>query len=404
MDHRAHTGGPHHDDPHARHDLVRVVGLMPTPNNQIRRKGSFAPLYANVYDDDAIVEAGEPAELLFYRGLAYCARILSDGVITDNQLSRGPGVGMSDPKDRAETLVRVGLWERLDNGYRVRSWLQWNSSRDEIEVALEADRARKRRPRGGGSPPPPPPPDPGGPQYDDADPAEDFVSDQEEDPAPASTRIPGGIPPDAGRTPHVARSDSDRSPLHTYTYNTHTDTHIGVSASRAGAHEGTHTREATPPDGPPRDGPPRDDRPRPVNRPIRGPRRQGGAAGVAARYGSGVQADTYRVVQAAVTRHGVGDLLPNETFRALCTAVEHLVAGNRSAGYTDEQLIAACVRLLEKGLHPNALSSVMAEVLTKRPDLRPVRVRAEAPARSTAAAESVDAAFAELHRRRTGGS
>lgn len=150
----------------------------------------------------------------------------------------------------------------------------------------------------------------------------------------------------------------------------------------------------------------RDDRPRPVNRPVRGPRRQGGAAGVAARYGPGVQADTYRVVTAACTRHGVGDLLPNEVFRALCTEVEHLMAANRSAGYTDEQLVTAVVALLHKGLHAKLLPSVMAEVLTRKPDLRPVLSthRPEPRARSTVAAESVDEAFAELRRRRTNGA
>lgn len=109
--------------------------------NQIRRNGSFAPLSAHYYDDDAVIAAGEKAEVLFTRGMAFSARKPMDGFITDLQLTtfRLPGVVA-----RAQRLVDVGLWVREEGGYRVAAWLKHNASRAEIEEKQRKDAARKR--------------------------------------------------------------------------------------------------------------------------------------------------------------------------------------------------------------------------------------------------------------------
>lgn len=115
------------------------------PVNQTKRNGSYAPLSAHYYKDDAIAEAGPLAELLYVRGLAFCADVLSDGEISPTQLARFVGVGIPQARKHAETLCRVGLWECLDDkGYRVRSWDKWNRSRAEIEEKQRRDSARKR--------------------------------------------------------------------------------------------------------------------------------------------------------------------------------------------------------------------------------------------------------------------
>lgn len=116
-------------------------------NNQTRRKGSYAPLSAHYYKDDAIAQAGEEAELLYVRGLAFCADVLNDGFITDVQLCRFVGVGMSNPMERADRLASVGLWkkDRKRGGYIVRSWLDWNLARADIESKLRQDANRKAR-------------------------------------------------------------------------------------------------------------------------------------------------------------------------------------------------------------------------------------------------------------------
>lgn len=119
--------------------------------NQIKRNGSYAPLSANYYDDDAVIAAGERAEVLFTRSLAFCARNLNDGFITDLQLAR-IGVGLPNVSARARRLVEVGLWERVDDGalfdcegagYRVRRWNKWNLTRAEIEAKQRKDAERK---------------------------------------------------------------------------------------------------------------------------------------------------------------------------------------------------------------------------------------------------------------------
>lgn len=119
------------------------------PANKIRRNGSFAPLSAHAYKDDALASAGEAAELLYYRGLSFCADVLSDGYISETQLVRFVGVGMKDSVKRAARLIEAGLWLREEGGYRVVAWLKWNRSRDEIFGLNSKDAERKRQPPAG---------------------------------------------------------------------------------------------------------------------------------------------------------------------------------------------------------------------------------------------------------------
>lgn len=111
--------------------------------NQIRRNGSYAPLSAHYYKDDAIAEAGPMAELLYIRGLAFCADVLSDGLISDVQLSRFVGVGIPTPKKHAAALCEAGLWVREDSSYRVISWAKWNLTKAEIQEKQKRDADRK---------------------------------------------------------------------------------------------------------------------------------------------------------------------------------------------------------------------------------------------------------------------
>jgi len=119
--------------------------------NQVRRNGSYAPLSAHYYKDDAIAAAGEKAELLYLRGLAFCADVLNDGFISDVQLERYPGVGMRDVRTRARRLTEVQtkdgdpLWRRDDErgGFWVTAWEKWNRSSAEIAEMRKKDSHRK---------------------------------------------------------------------------------------------------------------------------------------------------------------------------------------------------------------------------------------------------------------------
>lgn len=112
-----------------------------------RRVGAYGKLLANYASDDAVIAAGEAAELLFVRGIAFCATSDSDGYITDGQLVRVVGAGMRDAVKRARRLVEVGLWLRDGDGYQVRSHLKINESAEEKGRALATDRERKRAER-----------------------------------------------------------------------------------------------------------------------------------------------------------------------------------------------------------------------------------------------------------------
>lgn len=111
--------------------------------NQIRRNGSYAPLSAHYYKDDAIADAGPMAELLYIRGLAFCADVLSDGYISDTQLTRFVGVGIPTVKKHADALCKVELWIRDDGGYRVVAWSKWNLTKAEIQEKQRKDADRK---------------------------------------------------------------------------------------------------------------------------------------------------------------------------------------------------------------------------------------------------------------------
>lgn len=174
--------------------------------NRVRRNGSYAPLSAHYYKDDAIDEAGEAAELLYVRGLAFCADVLSDGFISERQLARFVGVGMFDAAERAERLVKVGLWERVDGGYTVRSWLEWNRSRAEITDAKAKDAARKRPGSGDPDSEPPEPDPPDEPPSESERSPNGIQAESESEGVPS----PNGVPPRAG-----ARARS--TPLHSTT-------------------------------------------------------------------------------------------------------------------------------------------------------------------------------------------
>lgn len=111
--------------------------------NQIRRNGSYAPLSAHYYKDDAIADAGPMAELLYIRGLAFCADVLSDGFISEIQLSRFVGVGIPTPRKHADALCKVGLWVQEDAGFRVVAWAKWNLTKAEIQEKQRKDAERK---------------------------------------------------------------------------------------------------------------------------------------------------------------------------------------------------------------------------------------------------------------------
>ena len=87
--------------------------------------GNYVPLDVNYPSDAAIRMAGEAAELLFVRGLAYCKRTKTDGFIPEYDLPV-VAVGLRSVPKRVAALVAHGLWTKESGGWRVRSWPKWN--------------------------------------------------------------------------------------------------------------------------------------------------------------------------------------------------------------------------------------------------------------------------------------
>lgn len=132
----------------------------------MRRPGIFVPLSAYYFDDGDVMEAGEDAEVLFTRMLAYAARQPEyEGFIADQVVSSrlgiaprttgtvpGNGTGTdagtvpgTDAGSRVGKLLDVGLLSREPGGYRIRGWLKWNKSAAEMGKERHRDRVRKSR-------------------------------------------------------------------------------------------------------------------------------------------------------------------------------------------------------------------------------------------------------------------
>lgn len=102
--------------------------------------------------EDAVTEhrkhlkAGPAACWLWVCGIAYCQRQLSDGFIPTEAL---PMIGVVRGFSRlVETLIEVGLFDRVDGGYRVHDYHDYNETREEAQhrkADLSAKRARAGR-------------------------------------------------------------------------------------------------------------------------------------------------------------------------------------------------------------------------------------------------------------------
>ncbi len=102
---------------------------------------------STTYDTDAaIMRAGESAEVLFTRALAYCGREETGGFVPDGMPARLCPKGATA---RVKALVSERLWIRDDDagGWWFRSWEAWNSELDALAARRRADRDRKRRER-----------------------------------------------------------------------------------------------------------------------------------------------------------------------------------------------------------------------------------------------------------------
>src|SRR5437879_2331970 len=92
-------------------------------------------------DHPKVVAAGPLAAWLYVCGLTYSNRFLTDGFIPDGQVRKLADV--PSPRKLATTLVRVGLWEPAEGGFRIHDFFDYNPSAEEV-LAKRGDLSEKR--------------------------------------------------------------------------------------------------------------------------------------------------------------------------------------------------------------------------------------------------------------------
>jgi hypothetical protein len=115
-----------------------------------RRPAPWVPLSVYYFDDAALMEAGEFAEVMFTRMMAYAGRhrgwngrLPRSVVLTRLGLVALEGAPESAPEVRLERLLESGLVSAQGTAICINGWLKWNESGEQTEAVREADRDRK---------------------------------------------------------------------------------------------------------------------------------------------------------------------------------------------------------------------------------------------------------------------
>jgi hypothetical protein len=98
-------------------------------------------------DNLKIVAAGPVASWLWFCGVIYCRKALTDGFIPTavvETLVRG----LKQPLKHAAKLTEVRLWHEVEGGYSVHDYLDWNPTKAAMNEYRKADRDRKHKRHG----------------------------------------------------------------------------------------------------------------------------------------------------------------------------------------------------------------------------------------------------------------
>lgn len=108
---------------------------------------AWAKLDDKFHSHPSTWEVGLDANGLYCRGLSYAADQLTDGFLPE------PWVKANVPATRrardgfgiVERLLHAGLWERLDNGYRIVGYLDYNPTREDVLTERRSSAERMAR-------------------------------------------------------------------------------------------------------------------------------------------------------------------------------------------------------------------------------------------------------------------
>ena len=104
-----------------------------------------AQIACSLPDKEEIIEAGDLAELVYYRAILRCRAELTDGVILRAKLTRWFDGVRGKPAAHLDRLVAVGLLKPHERGWQFPPdvWSKWNPSKAEVEAKRAEETARK---------------------------------------------------------------------------------------------------------------------------------------------------------------------------------------------------------------------------------------------------------------------
>jgi len=74
-------------------------------------------------------------------GLLWANKHLSDGKLPASVVKR---LGSERPLELADAMVRSGLWDRVQDGYQIHDFNEFNYSAAEVKARRDRDRRRKK--------------------------------------------------------------------------------------------------------------------------------------------------------------------------------------------------------------------------------------------------------------------
>lgn len=95
-------------------------------------------------DNPKFIAAGPIASWLWFCGVLYCRRALTDGFIPKQKVPTLV-VGLPQPYKHATVLVTVKLWDEAVGGYQVHDYLEWNPTKATVEDYRRRDKERKHK-------------------------------------------------------------------------------------------------------------------------------------------------------------------------------------------------------------------------------------------------------------------
>lgn len=103
----------------------------------------WVKLATDYYTDERVEKLEEAAELIFVRGLARAGELERGGFIPESSVPR------LARRRRYATLVRAlvssGLWTKVDGGYQIAGWSDWQGELDALAARRTTDRERARQ-------------------------------------------------------------------------------------------------------------------------------------------------------------------------------------------------------------------------------------------------------------------